>query len=78
MDHCNWLPTPTKVDVSLGEYDNGPKAKKCWTNSYIYIIGMMVYLESNTRPDIYFAVHRCDRFTHNTKASHETSVKRVC
>ena len=29
------------------------------------------------RPDIYFAVHQCVRFTHNTKASHDTAVKRI-
>ena len=38
----------------------------------------MLYLASNTRPDISFAVHQCDRFTHNTKASHETAAKRIC
>ena len=35
----------------------------------------MLYLESNTRPDIYFAYHQCDQFIHNTKESHETAVK---
>ena len=39
---------------------------------------MMLYLAPNTRPDISFAVHQCAWFTHNTKASHETSVKRIC
>ena len=39
---------------------------------------MMLYLASNTRLDISFAVHQCARFTHNTKASHETAVKRIC
>ena len=39
---------------------------------------MMLYLASNTRPDISFAVQQCSRFTHNTKASHETSMKRIC
>ena len=38
---------------------------------------MMLYLASNTRPYISFAVHQCDRFTHNTKLSHKTAVKRV-
>ena len=37
-----------------------------------------VYLASNTRSDLYFAVHQCAQFTHNTKASHDTSVKRIC
>ena len=39
---------------------------------------MMLYLTSNTRPDISFAIHQCVRFTHNTKASHKTAVKRIC
>ena len=39
---------------------------------------MMLYLASNTIPDISFAVHQCARFTHNTKVSHETSVKMIC
>ena len=38
----------------------------------------MLYLASNTIPDISFAVHQCARFTHNTKLSHETDVKRIC
>ena len=39
---------------------------------------MMLYLASNTIPDISFAVHQCAIFTHNTKESHETAVKRIC
>ena len=34
-------------------------------------------MESNTRPDISFSVHQCSRFTHNTKSSHETALKRI-
>ena len=37
-----------------------------------------VFLASNTRPDISFAVHQCVRFTHNTKVSHDTDMKRIC
>ena len=39
---------------------------------------MMLYLASNTRPDISFAVHQWARFTHNTKVSHKKAVKRIC
>ena len=38
----------------------------------------MLYLASNTRPDISFAIHQCAQFTHNTKVSHDTAVKRMC
>ena len=78
MEHCNRLPTPTKVEAPLLTDMNGSDSKIDWTNSYDSVIVMMLYWASNTRPDIYFAVHQCSRFTHNTKASHETAVKRIC
>ena len=71
------MPTPKKVEAPLGTYGNGFEAKVDWTNSYASVIGMMLYLESNTRPDKSFSVHQCARFTHNTKASHNMSVKRI-
>ena len=67
MEHCNVLPTTTKVEEPLGTDVNGSEAKRDWPNSYASIIGMIFYLASNTRPDISFAVHECYRFTHNTK-----------
>ena len=78
MEHFNGLPTPTKVEAPLGTDINGSEAKKDWPNSYASVIGMMFYLASNTRPDISFAVHQCAWFTHKTKVSHETDVKRIC
>ena len=39
---------------------------------------MMLYLASNTIPDVSFAVNQCARFTHNTKVSHGTAVKMMC
>ena len=62
----------------LGTHDNGTEAKRYSKNLYASAIWIILYLESNTIPDIYFAVHKCDRFTHNTKSSHETDVKRTC
>ena len=76
MDHYNGLSTTTKVEAPFGTDANGSEAKRDWPNSYASFIGMMFYLASNTRPDISFDVHQCDRFIHNTKASHEASVKK--
>ena len=78
MEDCNGLPTPTKVEAPLGTDVTGSEAKRDWPNSYASVIGMMLYLASNTRPDISFAVHQCAQFTHNTKVSHETAVNRIC
>ena len=78
MEHFNGFPTPTKVEAPLGTDVNGSEAKRDWSNSCASVIGMMLYLASNTRPDISFDVHQCAWFTHNTKISHETYVKRIC
>ena len=58
MEDCNGLPTPTKVEAPLGTDTNGSEDKKYWPNSYASVIRMMLYLASNTRPDISFAVHQ--------------------
>ena len=34
----------------------------------------MVYVADTSRSEIYFAVHHCERFTHNFKHSHEKSI----
>ena len=78
MEHFNGLPAPTKVGVPLGTDANGSEATRYWPNSYYSVIGTMLYLVSNTRPDISFAVQHCAQFTHNTKASHEKAVKSKC
>ena len=78
MDNSNGLPTPTKVEALLETDVNGSDAKRDCPDSYASIIETMFYLASNTRPDISFAVNQCAQFTHNTKVSHETDVKRIC
>ena len=72
------MPTPTKVEAHIGTDVNGSEAKRDCPNSYASVIGMMLYLASNTRRDISFAVHKCARFTHYTKVSHEIAVKKIC
>ena len=69
MEHCNGLTTPTKVEAPLGTNINGSEDKRDWTNSNASVIGMMLYLASNIRPDISFSIHQYSRFTHNTYIS---------
>ena len=74
MENCNDFPTPTNVETPLGRDNNGSEDKRDWTNSYASVLGMMLYLASNKIPYISFDVHQCTQFTHNTKASNETTV----
>ena len=39
---------------------------------------MLLYLASNSRPDIAFAVPQCARFSHCPCATHEKAVKKIC
>jgi hypothetical protein len=59
----------------LGKDVEGPQRKESW--SYPSLIGMMLYLSSNSRPDIAYAVHSCCRFNHCAKQSHEKGIKRI-
>ena len=40
-------------------------------------VGMLLYVCSNTRPDLHFAVHQVCRFAHSPKKSHGQAVKRI-
>lgn len=46
--------------------------------SYPSAVGMLLYLASNSRPDISFAVHQCACFTHSPKVSHGEAIRRIC
>ena len=59
----------------LGADKDGLPFKEVW--SYPAVVGMLLYISSNTRPDIQFAVHQAARFTHAPKASHAKAVKRI-
>jgi hypothetical protein len=43
--------------------------------NYRAVIGMMLYLSSNSRPDIAFAVNQCTRYCTNPTVNHEIAVK---
>lgn len=69
----NHTPAPPKP---LGKDPDG----ELWPQTpwkYSSIVGMMVYLATNTRPDISYAVSCAGRFSREPKQSHATGVKMI-
>jgi hypothetical protein len=44
----------------------------------IKVLFLLLYLASNSRPDIAIAVHQAAHFTHNPKAPHAKAIKHIC
>ena len=76
----NWygFPTPIRDELPIEKDYNTPEAESDCPYAYNYDIGMILYLVSNIRLYISFAVHWCDQFTHNIKEQHDNSVKSIC
>jgi hypothetical protein len=66
--------TPAEAKL-IGKDENGMQCAE--TPSYPSVVGMMMYLASNSRPDIAYAVHSCARFSHSPKRSHEIALKQI-
>ena len=64
--------TPTQQE-SLGKDLEGIPMTDTW--SYRSIVGMLLYLSTNTRPDIAYAVSQVARFSNNPRQSHAIAVK---
>ena len=75
MEDCDAKRTPAS-SIPLGTDAEGAPFVEDW--SYASVIGMLLYLSSNSHPDIQFAVHSATRFTHTPKHSHAQAVKRIC
>lgn len=73
MQGCNPNRTPTTKEA-LGSDPEGPPMEEIW--SYRSVVGMLLYLSTNTRPDIAYAVsQQVARFSHFPKKSHASAVK---
>ena len=75
--HIQDLPakrTPAKLGVLSADADGEPPDGLF---SYPSVLGMMGYLQANSRLDISFAVAQCARFAHKTKRSHEEALERI-
>jgi hypothetical protein len=74
MDSSHAISTPADIKT-LGTDKNGPVFNEQW--DYASAVGMLMYLATNSRPDIAFAINQCARFTHTPRASHAKAVKRA-
>jgi hypothetical protein len=59
----------------LGLLLENPAHSKDW--EYASMIGMLMYLFCNSRPDNAFAVDQCTRFTHNPHHGHTQAVNQI-
>ena len=74
MENCNANKTPA-LKACLGKDEDGPSMSEDF--NYRSIVGMLLYLSGNTRPDITFAVSQVACFTHDPKKSHATAIKMI-
>jgi len=75
MQDCNkkWTPAGT---TPLGTDAKGQRFDATW--DYATAIGMLLYLSSNSHPDIQFMAHQCACFTHTPKQSHQQAILWIC
>jgi hypothetical protein len=57
---------------ALGKDENGHPRIETW--NYRAVIGMLLYLSSNSQPDIAFAVNQCARYCASPALKHEIAV----
>ena len=74
MEDANSISTPAEPKA-LGKDTHGQPFVENW--NYRSVVGKLLYLAGNSRPDIAFAVHQAARFSHDPKQSHAKAVKRI-
>ena len=72
----NAHPVKTPLDHKISLVPNREGGGNC-SNSYIQLIGSLMYLTTAMRPNITFAVHRLAAFTANPTKVHELAAKRI-
>jgi hypothetical protein len=72
LNNSNWTPAG---QAALGIDPAGPPMQESW--SYCSVVGMLIYLSTNTHPNIAFAVSQVARFSHNPKKSHASAIQTI-
>lgn len=76
LEKCNSTRTPADTKpLGTDMHGNACSRQDRW--QYSSIIGMMLYLAGNTRPDIAFAVNQAARHTHHPRAVHEEALVKI-
>ena len=74
LDDTNGKDTPA-ICATLPKDKDG---KECNADfNYASVLGMLLYLQGHTRPDISFAVNQCARYTFSPRRSHEEAMKHI-
>jgi hypothetical protein len=74
IEHEPAVQTPPTAIPLTKDATGDPPAE---TFSHPSVIGMLGYLQGNSRPDITYVVSSAARFTHFPKRSHEEALKRI-
>ena len=74
LEGANAKKTPAEFGA-LGKDTDGAPREQDW--SYPSVVGMLLYLQNNSRPDLTFAVNQCARFSKDPKRSHELALSRI-
>ena len=74
LEDANPKSTPTKAGTLL----KNEKGDDCnGSFNYASVVGILLYLEGHTRPDISFPVNQSARYTFHPKRSHEEALKHI-
>ena len=74
VDHSTQNSTPCMKDPLTKNLDGDPCSESF---AHASIIGMLMYLDGHSRPEISYNVSRVTRFTLYTKRSHEAGLKLI-
>jgi hypothetical protein len=74
LENCNHNLVLT-TQLALGSDPDGKPMNEKW--GYASVVGLLLYLLTNTRPDIAYGVSQAARFTSNPKQSHATVGKMI-